>query len=135
MVTPGASGDIQQATNIARKMVTEWGMSDKLGMVRYTGASGAGYLGHENGMATGSQTTLDLIDQEVKNLVDEAYAYSKKVLTDPKNLEQIKKLVDELLVRETIDGREAREMLDINILTDPYSASMTPSLIKDAPSI
>ena len=50
-------------------------------------------------------------------------------------LEQIKKLVDELLVRETIDGREAREMLDINILTDPYSASMTPSLIKDAPSI
>jgi ATP-dependent metalloprotease FtsH len=81
-VTTGASNDIQQATNMARAMVTEWGMSDKLGRLRYVDNQEEIFLGHS---VTRSQTisgeTAKMIDNEVRRIIEEAEAKAREVLS------------------------------------------------------
>ena len=73
-VTNGASGDIKQATNIARRMVCEWGMSEKMGMVEYGEHEEHVFLGRDMGRARGySEATAEEIDREVRKLIDDAY--------------------------------------------------------------
>jgi cell division protease FtsH len=106
-VSNGASGDIQQATNIARMMVTEWGMSDKLGMVRYGDNSQEVFLGHSVTQTKNiSEETARIIDAEVRALIDGAYQRAREILSE--NIDQLHLLAKGLLEHETLSGDEIR---------------------------
>jgi cell division protease FtsH len=102
-VTTGASNDIAQATAIARKMVTEWGMSDKLGPLRYNENQEEIFLGHSVAQQKNvSDATAEVIDQEVRNIVDGADADCRKILREN---------IDDLHEYETLTGDEIKALL------------------------
>lgn len=108
-VTTGASGDIQYATNLARRMVTEWGMSEKLGRVRYVDDQQGAFLGGMGGMKNVSEDTARLIDAEVKRLTDEAEAEARRILTQ--HSDQLETIAQALLEYETLSGAEIKGVL------------------------
>ena len=109
-VTTGASSDIRMVTDMARRMITEWGMSDKLGFLAYADADNEVYLGHNMARARAvSSDTAKQVDQEIKNLVDEIYAKAEKILHD--NNEQLHTLAKALLEYETLSGDEIKALL------------------------
>jgi cell division protease FtsH len=109
-VTTGASNDIAQATAIARKMVTEWGMSDKLGPLRYNENQEEIFLGHSVAQQKNvSDATAEVIDQEVRAIVDNADAACRKILTD--NIGDLHTLAKSLLEYETLTGEEIKALL------------------------
>ncbi len=109
-VSTGAGGDIKAATDQARRMVTEWGMSDKLGMIAYGDNSQEVFLGHSVTQNKNvSEATAREIDAEIKDIIDSAYARAKRILTD--NLEELHRLARGLLEYETLSGDEIRTVL------------------------
>jgi cell division protease FtsH len=109
-VSNGASGDIKMATNMARMMVTEWGMSDKLGMVAYGDNSQEVFLGHSVTQSKNvSEETARTIDAEVRSIIDSAYARATQILTDNKH--ELEALAQGLLEYETLSGDEIRTVL------------------------
>jgi cell division protease FtsH len=109
-VSNGASGDIKMATGQTRMMVTEWGMSDKLGMIAYADNSQEVFLGHSVTQSKGvSEATAREIDNEIKSIIDAAYQRSKKILTD--NIDQLNALANGLLEYETLSLDEIRTVL------------------------
>ena len=109
-ISTGASSDIKQATRCARAMVTEWGMSDKLGMVAYGDNSQEVFLGHSVTQNKNvSEATAREIDAEVKVLLDTAYNGAKQLLTD--KLDELHLLANALLEHETLSGEEIRMVL------------------------
>ena len=109
-VTTGASSDISMATNIARKMVTEWGMSDKLGPLAYGENEQEVFLGHSvTQKKSVSENTAQEIDKEVKKIVDEAYNKARTIIK--KNIKQLHKLAKGLLVHETLTGSEIKDVI------------------------
>ena len=109
-VSNGASGDIKMATDQTRRMVTEWGMSDKLGMIAYGDNSQEVFLGHSVTQNKNvSEATARAIDAEIKAIIDNAYAHAKQILTD--NLEELNRLANGLLEYETLSGEEIRTVL------------------------
>ena len=108
-VSSGASGDIQYATDLARNMVTKWGMSDKLGPLQYE-ASQEGYLGMGQTARTMSGAeTNKLIDAEIKRLVEEGLARAKDVLT--KQEDKLHLLAQAMLEYETLTGDEIDQLM------------------------
>ncbi|UDF02829.1 ATP-dependent zinc metalloprotease FtsH [Asticcacaulis sp. AND118] len=104
-VTSGASSDIQQATRLAKAMVTRWGYSDELGFVDYKqGEDEYGALGRDT-----SETTAQMIDSEVKRLVKGGYDDAKRILTE--NLDGLHRLAKTLLEVETLTGEEIEKVL------------------------
>jgi cell division protease FtsH len=102
--TTGATNDIEQATNIARNMVTRWGMSDALGMVQLAPRENV-YLGRSlGGERPFSEETARLIDAEVHRIINESYEEAKRLLTEHRR--QLDALVEALLARETLDEQE-----------------------------
>jgi cell division protease FtsH len=109
-VSNGAAGDIKMATNQARMMVTEWGMSDKLGMIAYGDNSQEVFLGHSVTQNKNvSEVTAREIDGEIKEIIDGAYARAKRTLTD--NIEELHTVARGLLEHETLSGDEIRQLL------------------------
>ncbi len=109
-VSNGASSDIKQATDIARRMVTEWGMSDKLGLIAYGDNSQEVFLGHSVTQNKNvSEVTAREIENEVKSLIDGAYTRAKQILTD--NLEELHRLAKGLIEYETLSGEEIRTVM------------------------
>ncbi len=109
-VTNGATGDIQMATQLARAMVTEWGMSDKLGRVRYNGNEQEVFLGHSITQSKNlSDETAKLIDEEVRKLITEGEATAKRILNKRKN--DLHSLAAALLEYETLTGEEVERLL------------------------
>ena len=108
-VSSGASGDIQYATDLARNMVTKWGMSDKLGPLQYE-ASQEGYLGMGQTARTMSGAeTNKLIDAEIKRLVEDGLARAKDVLT--KQEDKLHLLAQAMLEYETLTGDEIDQLM------------------------
>ena len=109
-VTNGATGDIQQATRLARAMVMEWGMSEKLGRVRYHGNEQEVFLGHSvtqtNNM---SEETAKLIDDEIRSLVEEGEQTARRILTE--RVDDLHTLAKALLEHETLSGEEVDKVL------------------------
>ena len=104
-VTTGATNDIQQATNLARRMVTEWGMSDILGRLRYNASDDEVFLGHSVTRSQHlSEDTARLIDEEVRRIVEEAEAEARRVLGE--NLDGLHRVAKALLEYETLTGDE-----------------------------
>ncbi|MGH7119730.1 MAG: ATP-dependent zinc metalloprotease FtsH [Acetobacteraceae bacterium] len=109
-VSNGAAGDIKMATEQARRMVTEWGMSDRLGMILYGDNSQELFLGHSVTQHKNiSEATAQEIDAEIKHLIDNAYAKARQILTE--NLEELHRLAHGLLEYETLSGDEIRTVL------------------------
>lgn len=109
-VTSGASGDIQMATNLARSMVTEWGMSEKLGPVLYAENSGEVFLGKSVTQNKNmSEDTAKAVDAEIKKLVIDAHVEATKLLTEKKK--EWETLAEALLEYETLTGDEIKALL------------------------
>ena len=107
-VSNGPAGDIQQASGLARAMVMRWGMSDKVGNIDYEQAH-EGYMGNGAGGFSISAHTKELIEEEVKRLIDEAYIRAKKILTDRQ--EDWERLAQGLLEYETLTGDEIKRVM------------------------
>ena len=108
-ISSGASADIEQATEVAKEMVMKYGMSEKLGMVKYGDMDETSHLGYKYGGGRDfSEETAKAIDEEVKRLIDEAYVDAKKVLTEQRKY--VEKLVDLLLEREVVTREEFEEL-------------------------
>ncbi len=110
-ITSGASSDIQGATNIARAMVTQWGMSDKIGYVCHATENDR-YLVGGNRSEPNSSDTANLIDVEVKRFIDEAYKKAKSILNE--HLDKLHDLAKSLLHYEMLTGEEIRSLLEGN---------------------
>ncbi|CAA0103833.1 ATP-dependent zinc metalloprotease FtsH [Starkeya nomas] len=110
-VTSGAASDIEQATRLARMMVTRWGFSDKLGQVAYGENNDEVFLGMSmQRQQNVSEATAQTIDSEVRRLVDEGYAEATRILTE--NKDQLETLARGLLEYETLSGDEIVNLLD-----------------------
>jgi cell division protease FtsH len=104
-MTTGAGNDIERATALARKMVTEWGMSDKLGPLAYGKKEEQIFLGREIAQHRDySEHTAIEIDEEVKRIVSDNYERAKKLITDRRDI--LDRLTAALLEKETLDGPE-----------------------------
>nr|WP_321983489.1 ATP-dependent zinc metalloprotease FtsH [uncultured Lichenicoccus sp.] len=109
-VTGGASSDIKQATRVARMMVTELGMSDKLGMISYGDNSQEVFLGHSVTQNKNvSEQTAREIEAEVKAMIDAGYNRAKEILVS--HIDELHLLANGLLEYETLSGSEVRQIL------------------------
>jgi cell division protease FtsH len=124
-VTTGAAGDIKMATAMARKMVCEWGMSEKLGMVEYGEHEDYVFLGRElTRNRDYSEATAEEIDREVRRLLDDAYQTAKQTLIA--NREHLDAIAKTLLEYETLDGSQIKELIKHGELINP-PPSVTPT--------
>jgi cell division protease FtsH len=109
--TTGAQNDLEQATKLARKMVTEYGMSEKLGPRTFGQRQELVFLGREiSEQKDYSDKTAQEIDEEVHNIIQRAYKTAKKILTA--NKENLNQLAKELLVHETLDEPELYKIFE-----------------------
>ena len=120
-VSSGASGDIQYATDLARNMVTKWGMSDKLGPLQYE-ASQEGYLGMgQTARTMGGSETNKLIDAEIKDLVESGLERARHILTSQED--KLHTLAQALLEYETLTGDEIDELMEKGTIDRPDEPS------------
>ena len=127
-VNTGAGGDLQQATNTARNMVTRFGMSDKIGPVSLTGSSGEVFLGRDYGRkAEYSEATAQLIDAEVRSMLEEGLNWAQRILVA--NIHILHRTAQLLLEQETVDGKEFMEMVDSLDPVLPEGIGLSPGLI------
>mgnify|MGYP002631226852 CR=1 FL=1 len=127
-VTSGASGDIRMATNLAKRMVCEWGMSDALGMVEYGDNDEHVFVAKDIGgrSRSYSEDTAQKIDAEIKRLIDEAYATAKRMLTE--NRDKLEAVAKSLLEFETLDGKHIREIVEHGHMLNPPTTPTPPDL-------
>ena len=110
-VTTGASNDIERATELARKMVTQWGMSERLGPMLYAEEDGEVFLGrsvttHKNM----SEATMQLVDKEIRRIIDQQYGLARKLLED--NRDKVEAMTAALLEWETIDAEQINDIME-----------------------
>jgi cell division protease FtsH len=111
MVTTGASNDIQRATEIARNMVTKWGLSDKLGPLTYSEDEQEVFLGHSvTQHKSVSDETSHLIDKEVRSVIDRNYERAKTILLE--HMDQLHAMADALIKYETIDAAQIGDIME-----------------------
>jgi cell division protease FtsH len=109
-VTSGAENDIQRATVMARRMVTQWGMSDKVGTVMMGHKEELVFLGRDLGEQRNySEEVAALIDEEIKSLIGEAYEKAKRILAEQRGKMDV--VVERLKVEETLDKAQLDEIL------------------------
>jgi cell division protease FtsH len=110
-VTTGASNDIMRSTELARSMVTKWGLSDKLGPLTYSEDEGEIFLGHSVAQhkAVSDETAHD-IDQEIRSIIDRSYARAEEILKT--NLDKLHAMADALMKYETIDSDQIDDIMD-----------------------
>nr|WP_211187479.1 ATP-dependent zinc metalloprotease FtsH [Neoroseomonas marina] len=109
-VSNGASGDIKMATNQARMMVTEWGMSEVIGMIAYGDNSQEVFLGHSVTQTKNlSEATAQKIDAEIRAIIDGAYARAKHILSE--HMDELHLLAKGLLEHETLSGDEIKQVI------------------------
>ncbi|PPK53601.1 membrane protease FtsH catalytic subunit [Marinobacter persicus] len=110
-VTTGASNDIERATQLARNMVTKWGLSEKLGPLQYDTESEEPFLGRSAGQShtVYSPETAQRIDEEVRNIIDSCYERAKQILVD--NRDKLDMMADALMKYETIDSHQIDDIM------------------------
>ena len=140
-ISSGAAADIAQATDLARKMVLDWGMSDKLGMINYAGDERRTAWVEMSGGKDYSDRTAEVIDQEVKGIIDQAYAATEALVQA--NREKLQSLARALLKYETLSGDEVRIVIGggsldkptVGDLLDREGAKIPRPLSADEPKI
>jgi cell division protease FtsH len=124
--TTGASNDIERATELSRRMVTEWGMSEKLGPLNFASSSENVFLGKEFGSSISlSSETRQLIDREIRDIVDRNYNRAREVLT--KNIQVLHALSEALLEFETIDSEQFKLILEGKKIPSPMGGTPAPT--------
>lgn len=122
-ISTGASNDIMRATEVARDMVTKYGFSERLGTVNYSSSEevflGNDFTTHKNY----SDEVAREIDEEIKDIIAEAYAQAEKLLTE--NMDVLKRVAEALLLVETIDGQQFEDLF-----TGKYSAQQLAENVK-----
>jgi len=109
-VTTGASNDIERATNLARNMVTKWGLSDRLGPLSYMEDEGEVFLGRSvTQLKQVSDETAHVIDVEIRRVIDRSYATARRILTDHR--EKLDVMAAALMKYETIDEEQLRDIM------------------------
>ncbi|HEY0832108.1 MAG TPA: ATP-dependent zinc metalloprotease FtsH [Candidatus Dormibacteraeota bacterium] len=125
-ITSGAENDIQRATQLARRMVTQWGMSDKLGTVTMGHKEELVFLGRDLGEQRNySEEVAAIIDEEIRSIVDHGYQTAKGILTKQRG--KMDAVVERLKVVETIDGKELDEIIAGEEPQAPAAASFSAS--------
>ena len=120
-VTSGARGDIKMATGLARKMVCEWGMSEKMGMVEYGEHEDYVFLGRDISRSRDySEATAQEIDREVRKLCDDAYSRAKRIILDHRDT--LETIARALLEYETLDGTHIRDIIKHGKMLNPPSS-------------
>lgn len=123
-ITSGASSDIEQATKLARAMVTRWGFSEKLGTVAYGENQEEVFLGHSVSRSQNvSEETARIIDEEVKRIVTEGWDEARRILTT--KAEDHEKLSQALLEYETLSGDEIKDLLEKGVAPNRDDANDT----------
>ena len=140
-ITSGASSDIEQATKLARAMVTQWGFSDELGQVAYGENQQEVFLGHSVAQQKNvSESTAQKIDGEIRKLIDEAYSKAREILTEKHDA--FVAIAEGLLEYETLTGEEIKALIrgekparDLGDDTPPTRGSAVPKAgsKKDSP--
>jgi cell division protease FtsH len=126
-VTAGAASDIEQATRIARHMVTQWGMSDILGPVGYAGNEQEVFLGHSVTQTKNvSEATAQQIDAEIRRIVEEGHAKARSMLGENRHL--LDRVAQALLDRETLTGEDIGLLLRGQDLPPMRSGDDTPTV-------
>ena len=125
-MTTGASNDFQRATELARRMVTQWGMSDSLGTMVYGEEEGEVFLGraittHKNV----SEATMQKVDQEIRRIIDEQYGRARKIIED--NRDKIEAMAKALLEWETIDAEQIEDIMAGREPRPPHPSSPPPA--------
>ena len=118
-VTTGASNDIMRATQLARNMVTKWGLSEKLGPLMYAEEEGEVFLGRSAGSqhANVSGETAKMIDQEVRRIIDDCYGTAKRRLDE--NRDKLEMMADALMKYETIDSDQIDDIMAGRVPREP----------------
>lgn len=124
-VSNGASGDIRQATSLARHMVCEWGMSDKLGMVEYGEGDSPVFLARDMTKSRNySEETARVIDAEIKRFIDDAYGTAERILNDGRD--KVELIAKALLEFETIDASHIKDIIEFGEMKNPPTAPKPP---------
>jgi cell division protease FtsH len=124
-VTTGAASDIHQATNLARRMVTEWGMSEKLGRLRYEENEEEIFLGHSVTQRKNvSDATARVIDEEIRGFIDEAEARARAIIEE--HIDDLHKIANGLLEYETLNAADIKELLAGRALHRPDADEPPP---------
>jgi cell division protease FtsH len=130
-VTTGASSDIRMATEIARRMVTEWGLSERLGFQMYEERQQEVFLGHSVSQSKPlSEMTAQLVDQEVRKILDSCYEETQQLLK--KKLAKLHLLAKTLLEYETLSGEEIKALLEKGSapVHDPISGNIRKKRVR-----
>ena len=115
-INSGASSDLEHVTNIAKKMVMQYGMSDKLGYVTFTAEDHEVFLGRDFSQGRNySENVAAIIDEEIKRIVDECYARCEKLLTD--NRDKLDNVANALIEHEKLDAKEFEEVFETGTFT------------------
>ena len=110
-ITTGAQNDIEKATDLARKIVTTYGMSDKIGPISVGKKNEHVFLGRDFGTDKNySEEVASIVDREIKSIIEERYGFAKKILTENKDI--IEEIVKVLLEKETLDEKEVDEIIE-----------------------
>ncbi len=126
-VSNGASGDIRQATSLARNMVCEWGMSDELGMVEYGEGDSPVFLARDmNKGRNYSEETARVIDGEIKKFIDDAFHEATRILNENRHV--VEKIALALLEYETLDAKHLQDIIDFGEMRNPPSAPKPPPI-------
>jgi len=130
--TSGASGDIKQATHIARKMVTEWGMSEKIGMVNVSDREEHLFVGRDmfKPREVSEQTSRE-IDEEVRSIIDASYARAKDIIIQHRD--KLVAMAEALIEYETLDALQIQEIVETGKMTTPPRRS-APPVVPPAPA-
>jgi cell division protease FtsH len=127
-MTTGASNDFERATEIARRMVTQWGMSDELGPMVYGENEGEVFLGRSvTTHKSVSEATLQKVDAEIRRIIDQQYRVARKLLED--NRDKVEVMTKALLEWETLDADQIGDIMSGKPPRPPKpsSGSQTPS--------
>jgi cell division protease FtsH len=125
-VTTGASDDIKRATELARKMVTDFGMSDKLGPRTFGDKQEMVFLGREiSEQKDYGDKVADTIDEEISKIIQSAHRVAKRVLTE--NKPKLKHIAEELIAKETLEGDELEALFSEPAAADLSEATATPA--------
>jgi cell division protease FtsH len=130
-MTTGASNDFERATEMARRMVTQWGMSDALGPMVYGENEGEVFLGrsvttHKNV----SEATMQKVDTEIRRIIDEQYALAHRLIEE--NRDKIEIMAKALLEWETIDAEQIGDIMEGKAPRPPKPSQSTPTPPSDS---
>jgi len=128
----GAAGDIKQMTRLARVMVCEWGMSEKMGMVEYGEHEDYVFLGRDLARSRDySESTAQEIDHEVRRLIDEGYSRAKELITSHRD--KVEVIAKALLEYETLDGNQINEIVEHGRMLNPPPPPAAPKPPRNEP--